>query len=213
MTQSLQSAPGNGPLATGNCSLCSGTGWKTIFKDGHSFVIECDCRRSKKGFEQIGPGVHRLIERWENAALTPIDRQIGALIQRHVGEANAVRICDIYAVVWPEEMQDPKQIDRLTRGVKKSVERLRIFARLPIAATKVPPYGYFMPATAEECDAAFERYVQEGIKMFLLARLFKPRADLVQALRGQLGLKIDDCRSHTPGLRRTELPIENPEAR
>ena len=141
-----------------------------------------------KGFEQIGPAVHRLIASWENAALTPIDREIGVLIQRHVGEANAIRICDIYAVVWPDEMQDPKQVDRLIRAVKKSVERLRIFARLPIAATKVPPYGYFIAATAEECDAAFDRYVQEGIKMFLLARLFKPRADLVQALRGQLEL-------------------------
>lgn len=182
-----------------NCSLCDNTGYRPIDPENRAAgVIPCDHRRDSglgtrdSGLEQIGPAVHRLIASMENAALTPIDREIGEIIQRHVGEANAIRICDIYAKVWPDEMQDPKQIDRLTRSVKKSVERLRIFGRLPVAATKVPPYGYFIAATADECDAAFDRYVQEGIKMFLLARLFKPRADLVQRLRGQLELKNCD---------------------
>ena len=147
-----------------DCSQCDGTNFRNEVRNGISYAVPCE--HGRKGFEQIGPAVHRLIASWENAALTPIDREIGVLIQRHVGEANAIRICDIYAVVWPDEMQDPKQVDRLIRAVKKSVERLRIFARLPIAATKVPPYGYFIAATAEECDAAFDRYVQEGIKMF-----------------------------------------------
>lgn len=57
---------------------------------------------------------------------------------------------------------------------------------LPAGADAIPR------ATAEECDAAFDRYVQEGIRLFLLARLFKPRADLVQALRGQLALAPND---------------------
>jgi hypothetical protein len=141
------------------------------------------------------------METLENAALMPVDKQIHALIETHVGQKNALRIRDLCHELWPEEMADPKQFDRLARAVKESVERLRIFARLPIAATKVPPYGYFIPETAAECDAAFDRYVQEGIRLFLLARLFKPRADLVQALRGQLS--IGDCR----------LPIESQEPR
>lgn len=188
-----------------NCQQCDNTGYRPIDPENRAAgVIPCDHRRDSRlgtrdpGLEPIRPSLHRLIESMENAALTPLDREIGALIQRHVGEANAIRICDIYAVIWPDERQDPKQIDRLTRGVKKSVERLRIFARLPIAATKLPPYGYFIAATAEECDAAFERYVQEGIKMFLLARLFKPRADLVQALRGQLELRSPVASSQSP---------------
>jgi hypothetical protein len=149
-------------------------------------VVRCDHGRSK--LEPIGPALDRLIGSWEDAALLPHDKQIAALIQTQVGQRNARRIRDICWEIWPEEMADPKQFDRLARAVKESVERLRTFQHLAIAATKVPPYGYFLPETAEECDAAYNRYVREGIRLFLLARLFKPRADLVQALRGQLEL-------------------------
>jgi len=185
-------------LGTRHCSLCDNTGWKSVMQDGVHSVIECDCRRSKKGFEPVGSLIQRSafsLQNLADAALTPVDKQIRTLIETHVGQKNALRIRDLAGEIWPEEMADPQQFDRMARAVKESVERLRVFARVPIAATKVPPYGYFIPETAAECDAAYDRYVQEGIRLFLLARLFKPRADLVERLRGQLGLEIDNRQS------------------
>ena len=192
------------PESCAPCALCDGTGYRHVDRGSYQAVVACDHGAGK--FEPISSLIQHSafsIQHLADAALLPHDRQIAALIQTHLGQKNALRIRDLCQELWPEEMADPKQFDRLARAVKESVERLRIFARLPIAATKVPPYGYFIPQTAEECDAAFHRYVQEGIRLFLLARLFKPQADLVQALRGQLGLKIADCR----------LPIESQEAR
>jgi hypothetical protein len=172
--------------AIGNCESCDSTGFRRVNIGSYQAVVRCDHGRSK--LEAIGSSIHRVIGSLADAALLPHDRQIESLIAERVGQKQAIRIRDLCHQVWPEEMADPKQFDRLARAVKESVERLRTFQHLAIAATKVPPYGYFLPETAEECDAAYNRYVREGIRLFLLARLFKPRADLVQALRGQLEL-------------------------
>src|SRR5690242_20825325 len=74
----------------------------------------------------------------------------------------------------------------LARSVKATVEKLRMLARMPIAATKRPPYGYYIPVTAEECDECYRRLFGEGVKLIMVARLFKPDANLVEELRGQL---------------------------
>ena len=204
------------------CSQCGGNGWYSVERpDGRggyvSALARCEHGRNGAapagGFTPISSLTHQLIESLENAALTPNDKRIAALVRTHIGQANALRIREICEEMWPEEMADPKQFDRLARAVKESVERLRTFARLPIAATKVPPYGYFIPQTAEEWDAAFDRYVQEGIKSFLLARLFKPQADLVQALRGQLELGTCDSGLTTQADPNPETRTPIPESR
>jgi hypothetical protein len=75
------------------------------------------------------------------------------------------------------------------RDIKDSVRRLREFMNLRIAATKKPPYGYFMVETAQEADEFAERIFGEGVKLMRLCRMFRPERDWVQELRGQLVLK------------------------
>ena len=112
------------------------------------------------------------------------DLVVAHLIQVHVGKDAAIKIKDLLPALgegWTE------------RDVKASVERLRTLAHMPIFGALEPPYGYFMPATVEECDEFFKRCVQVGIKWFLMARLAKPSANLVQHLRGQLELTTENA--------------------
>jgi hypothetical protein len=164
------------------CPQCGGTGWKTVLQDGVSRVRVCGCRRQGTGdrgqgtgFEKLDALIHRNIEALVSSRLV---LRVRDLIVTRRGQANAIRIADIRAAL--PDLDD--------RKVKDAVEELRTIARLPIAATKVPPYGYFIPQTPEEFDQMFERLRGEGIKLLLLARLFRPHADVVEMLRGQLPL-------------------------
>ncbi len=117
--------------------------------------------------------------------LSPEDLMVARIIQSHVGKEAAIKIKDIMAALgegWTE------------RDVKAALEKLRTLAAMPIIGSKEPPYGLFLPATAEECDEAFDRYVREGIKLFMIAKLVKPSANLVQHLRGQFELTTETQR-------------------
>jgi hypothetical protein len=119
------------------------------------------------------------------AALTPADRQLARVLLAHVGRAQAIRAADLAVGIF-EGADDPARREEVRRAVTQSIERLRTLAHMPIAATKEPPYGYFLPQTQAEWDEMHERYMRELVRLARLARLFRPDADIVQRLRGQL---------------------------
>jgi hypothetical protein len=184
--------------------------------DGSEYttMVVCRCVTEAKrqaerdhpgGFESIGSLSHRAIEslkspnrpmaqspngsidRAVDAALTPADRKVAMVLRSHVGRSNAIRAADLALGIF-DGAGDLKRKEEVRRGVTQSVERLRTFARLPIAATKEPPYGYFLAETKDEWDEMHERYMRELVRVARLARLFRPQADIVQRLRGQLQL-------------------------
>jgi hypothetical protein len=196
------------------CSLCDNTGWMAILVDGVRRMTRCTHLAAEKaerekarpgGFtaikdiaaglgvrdtgheravgspESLSPTIEELLAQRPilSDLLSREDLVVAKLIQVHVGKASAIRIKDLIAALG-ESWND--------RDVKNSIEKLRTLAGMPIVGSKEPPYGLFLPATAAECDEAFDRYVREGIKLFMIARLVKPSANLVQHLRGQLEL-------------------------
>lgn len=118
--------------------------------------------------------------------LTPEEIQIARVIGRRVGQSAAIRIADLIRALGGGYTD---------RDIKAMVERLRHIAKLQIAATKVPPYGYFVPATDAEGREFFDRHVREAVKHLRVAQLFHGDRDLMQELRGQLGLQETEVRS------------------
>ncbi len=193
-----------------SCEKCQDTGWKRVVIDGVERVTVCDCQvraRAEEakahpgGFTPVGE-INQKSEitlRQSSASLSEVEgrnrnpdgvayaaarvallskpeREIGMVILDHRGRGQAIKIDDLRAM-FPE-------LD--ARRVKQAVETLRVVARVPIAATKEPPYGYFIPETAEECDEMYRRHVRELVAHARVARLFRPDADLVRELSGQL---------------------------
>jgi len=161
----------------------------------YSALAKCNHGASTgAGFEPVGsviPSATRNLALAE-AALMPTDKKIAATLQGHVGRANAIRAAELAVGIF-DGAGDPSRKEEVRRGVTQSIERLRTFARLPIAATKEPPYGYFLAETDEEWDDMHERYMRELVRIAKLARLFRPQADIVQRLRGQLQLSADSA--------------------
>jgi hypothetical protein len=155
-------------------------------------LIVCDHRKRRAAtFDCISSGLGRAaleLTSAAQAALTPADREVARVLLTHVGRARAMRAADLAAGIF-DGADDPARREEVRRAVTQSIERLRIFARLPIAATKQPPYGYFLAETQDEWDEMHERYLRELVRLARLARLFRPNADLVQHLRGQLELE------------------------
>jgi hypothetical protein len=111
--------------------------------------------------------------------LSPPEIEAAKIIQGRIGQAQAIRIRDL-GVLLGQDWDD--------RAVKAAVERLRTLARMPIASTKAPPYGLFMPATAEEARETHDRLFGEGIRLIVHSQLFGRDKDLVRKLEGQLEL-------------------------
>jgi hypothetical protein len=170
------------------CEICGGTGWMHVATKGRaSGVARCACRTAVPQRGRDDP----------TSVLADPDREIARIIMQRRGKANAISIEEICKGLWPsawygggssDAVELHKRRNELARTVKASVERIRREARLPIAATKASPGGYYVPVTAEECDECYRRMVNEGVKLILNARLFRPEADIVQELRGQLKL-------------------------
>lgn len=207
------------------CPLCDNTGYRPIDPENRAAgVIPCDHRRNAAGFESVGTILRKSevgSRKWEvgDAALTPNDKKIAEILQAHVGKKNPIRSAELAGLVFDpsgEADADPKRKEEFRRNVTQSIERLRTFARLPIAATKEPPYGYFLAETQEEWDDMHERYMRELVRVAKLARLFRPQADIVQRLRGQLALAGDQPGSSLvtcPPRRASHSSLEQPEAR
>jgi hypothetical protein len=161
-----------------NCSICDDTGWRTEERDGTSYAVRCDHGRAAAKPQPVGEILPRLIP----VLLSPAERLIHDLVVARRGEAQAIKNRELVERLegigerWTE------------RDVKTTIKKLRNQARLPIAATKSPPYGYFVPATAEECDACHDRLFGEGIELIVLSQLFRADSDLRERLWGQFEL-------------------------
>ena len=155
-------------LVTRHCSLCDNTGYRPIDPENRAAgVIACDHRRNGAGFEQVGSLIHRssfVVHHLDSAALTPNDRKMGVILHQHIGKLHAIRAAELAALVF-DATGDPARKEEFRRNVTQSIERLRIFARLPIAATKESPYGYFLAETQEEWDEMHERYIRELVRV------------------------------------------------
>ena len=197
------------PESRARCALCDNTGYRPIDPENRAAgVIPCDHRRDGGGFTAIGDCRLAIDD-----LLTPPEKQIREVILRRRGRENAISIGQLAATIYGADRKNLGEWDSAVRGIKRTVEKLRTLGRIPIAATKTQPYGYFLPATAEEGDDCHDRLFTEGIRLIVLSQLFKRDADLMQRLRGQLGLKIDDPVPRDPEGRGCRLPIEGPEAR
>lgn len=193
------------------CAHCNDTGWMNVRygpNNERMGVARCVCRTRAKaeqekqapsGFQNTGSVLKRNSElRVTSSELQSMgepDSKIAEIILGHRGKSDPISIEAICKELWWREWAYRGEGDasavhsrrnNLIRSVKASVERIRKEARMPIAATKAPPYGYYIPVTAEECDECYRRLFGEGVKLILLSRLFRPDADVVQELRGQL---------------------------
>src|SRR5690242_20344271 len=159
--QSHNSRPQN---AADNCTYCHGTGWMNVeyTSGGQTLtgVKRCVCRTRELaaqdkerpgGFESTA-GILRGAQDDRGGALDAVlnetDRKIARLIEGRKGQEQAIQIDDIICEIWPG--WSGWGADKYRRSVKQTVEKLRMLARMPIAATKRPPYGYYIPVTAEE---------------------------------------------------------------
>ncbi len=187
--------------ASGVCPHCQGTGWMHVpIRQDLTAVKRCVCRtRGRADAEKERPGGFQKpnyelgMMNYESpemgALLNETDRKIARLIEERKGQQHAISIREICEAVFGDEHGYGPSIDAAQqRSVKQTVEKLRMLARMPIAATKRPPYGYYIPVTAEECDECYKRLFGEGVKLIMLSRLFRPDADVVRELEGQLGL-------------------------
>lgn len=167
------------------CSQCDDTGWRPVERNGVRVVIACNHRQAP-GAQPKSPA------EWWNAPpgefmsarvaqLDRVPREIGMLILNHRGKEQAISIREVIAFF-------AAKIPLSERDVKAAVETVRTVARVPIAASKEPPYGYFIPTRAEEHDEMYSRHLREAVKHILIARLHRPQADIVEELRGQLQL-------------------------
>jgi hypothetical protein len=166
-----------------SCELCAGTGFKDVVVNGVHYARKCDhgVAREPQMLREIAAASRLMSE----IVLTPLDRAVREIVTPRIGQAHAITIREIVASLPPEIMVGKDA----ARDIKDSVRRLREFMNLRIAATKKPPYGYFMVETAQEADEFAERIFGEGVKLMRLCRMFRPERDWVQELRGQLVLK------------------------
>lgn len=185
------------------CPHCNDTGFMNVRYGPNNERVgmtKCVCRTRKRAEQEkkMPGGFSKLnyelpITNYELKSLGNPDREIAAIILKHRGKENAVSIEEICKTLWPREWnygysgeELRKNKTNLIRTVKASVERIRTEARIPVAAHKGSGGGYYIPETAEECDDCYRRLFGEGVKLILLSRLFRPEADVVRELAGQL---------------------------
>lgn len=160
-----------------NCEHCQGVGFKDVVVNGVHYAVKCDHGAASAPAAIADFAGSQAVS---DLVLTPLDRAVRGLISVRIGRVNAITIAEILPSL------EAGFINADARSVKDSVRRLREFCGMRIAATKRPPYGYFIVETAEEADEFSERIFQEGVKLLRLCRLFKPERDWVQELRGQM---------------------------
>jgi len=188
-----------------DCSLCGNTGWMRVegqVTGDPARVTRCVCRTRAKaaeaakhpgGFRSIG----ELLERAPavKAVINATDKRVAEIIEKCQGAAAAVTSGEIAGALWPGTSMDPKQAENLRRAVTESVARLRSLARMPIAASKLKPYGYFIPVDAREWREMYDRINNEAVKLHDWATLFNRNADAVRAVEGQAGFNTESTES------------------
>jgi hypothetical protein len=169
-----------------SCETCGDTGWKDVVVNGIHYAQQCDHGASQRHDLQPLGEIAATSQAVQELVLTPLDRAVRDIITQRVGLARAVTIREIVASLPPQIMVGKDA----PRDIKDSVRRLREFMNLRVAASKRPPYGYFIVQTADEADEFAQRIFSEGVKLMRLCRMFRPERDWVQELRGQLQLTV-----------------------
>ena len=179
----------------GACPHCDGTGWMRVTDWGPSRVARCVCRtQGTPAQEAKEPGGFRSIadvmqdSQAIKAVLSETDKRVAEVIEKCRGAQQAVTSGEIAGHLWPGTSMDASEHERLRRLVTASVRNLRDLGRVPIAASKSTPPGYFIPVTADELRDMHDRLFREGVKLIKLSQLYDRDANLVRELEGQLGL-------------------------
>jgi hypothetical protein len=171
--------------------LCAGTGWKTILQDGHSAVVECDCRRSKAGFQSAGEVFSGLavLEK----LLTPKDRDIAAIIARRRGAAQAISIDEITRELLTQrctcDLSASNFEELMARSIKDSVRRLRR-AGMKVGACRgsrdgKKAVGYYIISTRQELSATVRPLLRQAIDELKTVEALTGRGMYTRELEGQ----------------------------
>jgi len=180
------------PESRAPCAVCAGTGWKTILQDGHSAVVECDCRRSKAGFQSAGEVFSGLtiLEK----LLTPKDRDIAAIIARRRGAAQAISIDEITRELLAQRCSGPDLSgsnfeELMARSIKDSVRRLRR-AGMKVGACRgsrdgKKAVGYYVISTRQELSATVRPLLRQAIDELKTIEALTGRGMYTRELEGQ----------------------------
>jgi hypothetical protein len=182
------------PESRAPCALCTGTGWKTILQDGHSAVIECDCRRSKAGFQSAGEVFNGLavLEK----LLTPKDRDIAGIIARRRGAAQAISIDEITRELLTQrctcDVSASNFEELMARSIKDSVRRLRR-AGMKVGACRgsrdgKKAVGYYVISTRQELSATVRPLLRQAIDELKTIEALTGRGMYTRELEGQQNL-------------------------
>jgi len=189
------------PDSRAPCAVCAGTGWKTILQDGHSAVVECDCRRSKAGFQSAGEVFSGLaiLEK----LLTPKDRDIAAIIARRRGAAQAISIDEITRELLAQRCSGPDLSgshfeELMERSIKDSVRRLRR-AGMKVGACRgsrdgEKAVGYYIISTRQELTATVRPLLRQAIDELKTIEALTGRGMYTRELEGQQRLFETEAR-------------------
>ena len=172
------------------CAQCDGTGYKPVTVGSVTRYTRCDHGAAARKPQAVGEVLSAAVE----MLLTDDDRKIREILRERQGAAAAMTSGDIGSKVWPQHVLAGGDAEERRRWVTNSIEKLRRLAKMPIAASKIRPYGYYLAVTAAEFDEMYERHKNELIAHAQIMKLFRPEADVVQELRGQLAFA-----GETPG--------------
>jgi hypothetical protein len=163
-------------------------------RDGISSVIECDCRRSKAGFQSAGEVFSGLavLEK----LLTPKDRDIAGIIARRRGAAQAISIDEItrelvvQRKVGADSSSTPAGFQTLwERSIKDSVRRLRR-AGMKVGACRgsrdgKKAVGYYVISTRQELSATVRPLLRQAIDELKTIEALTGRGMYTRELEGQ----------------------------
>jgi len=176
-----------------DCLQCDGTGWKPILVNGERRVIPCACRQRARleaaqrhpgGFATLG---QMLRERPAAlAALSPLHQRVAELIERHVGEAEAIPI----RALGPELFRDGAAHDREVKALVRDLRRLG----LKIGSKRTEPYGYYMISTARELASTVAPLLRQAIDELRTIEALTGRGYYTRELEGQLKLEMQETR-------------------
>ena len=184
-----------------DCSQCGGTGWKGILRDGIHSVVECDCRRSKAGFQSAGEVFSGLaiLEK----LLTPKDRDIAAIIARRRGAAQAISIDEITRELLAQRCSGPDLSgsnfgELMARSIKDSVRRLRR-AGMKVGACRgsrdgKKAVGYYVISTRQELSATVRPLLRQAIDELKTIEALTGRGMYTRELEGQQTLFETEAR-------------------
>jgi hypothetical protein len=134
----------------------------------------------------------RLAAALDSPELAPTEKDVVKILGMRRGRASAVpsrEIAHLLGVSWSEHTR---------RWICETVETLVLLHRLPIGASRVRPYGYFLIETAADLDVAIHARWKEIYAQMRYLRALTSKQD-VERLWGQAQLQLDSEDSSEKG--------------